>query len=217
MEKFNEFKIYDEKGMVKDPKIANEMADAEKPYREKRFGIFNPSKKTIQEGERIAEELAEYQRRDLIHNVASSLEYLLGKLGTQNGTVVSLGYYQNQQENVPWYEMSLDVTDKISIKFSGTAWKSFIYDVISIEINGVKVGINELDSNVLGILYEVLKKKAEPYLLADKEIDKEKRELEFNKEEEIKLSLQAAKDEKERKLNEIMGLFEETPKKENKN
>lgn len=49
--------IYDESGKVKDTDVAEVMAHTEKPFREKkRLGIFRPSKKTIEEGERLAEE-----------------------------------------------------------------------------------------------------------------------------------------------------------------
>lgn len=58
--KFNENPaIYNEEGKVKDPKIAEEMAYTEKPFREqKRWGIFGPSKDTIKKGEELAEKKA---------------------------------------------------------------------------------------------------------------------------------------------------------------
>ena len=50
----NIYGIYDTEGKVKDPEIAREMANVEKPYREqKRVGIFGPSQRKQYEKENV--------------------------------------------------------------------------------------------------------------------------------------------------------------------
>lgn len=54
------FELYNGQGQVEDPNIAHEMANAEKPYREKRIlGIFK-DKKGIKKGEQLAEATGRY-------------------------------------------------------------------------------------------------------------------------------------------------------------
>ena len=47
--------IYDEKGRVKNPDIAQKMAGVEDSYHKKILGVFKPSKGKIERGERDAE------------------------------------------------------------------------------------------------------------------------------------------------------------------
>lgn len=55
MEKFNKFNVYDKEGRMKDPEIAREMAGAEEPYHENKFGVLKPSREDIAMGEKVAE------------------------------------------------------------------------------------------------------------------------------------------------------------------
>ena len=62
MKKSNEYKLFNNQGQVENPEIAHEMANIEKPYREKRnFGYFKlkPKKKEVIKGEKFAEKYGE--------------------------------------------------------------------------------------------------------------------------------------------------------------
>jgi len=72
--------LYNEKGQVNDPEIAKEMAHIEKPYRESRrkFGPFElkPSKKTIQQGEKLAEDHGKllFEKIENVKNIEALIE-----------------------------------------------------------------------------------------------------------------------------------------------
>ena len=66
--------VYDEEGRVKDPGIANEMAHAENPFYKKILGVFQPSKKTLEKGERLAEEQLESILQENIDNERADAE-----------------------------------------------------------------------------------------------------------------------------------------------
>lgn len=54
------FKLYNEQGQVDNPDVAREMAEAEKPYREKKIlGLFK-DKKGIEQGKKLAENVGKY-------------------------------------------------------------------------------------------------------------------------------------------------------------
>ena len=56
--------LYNEQGQVADPRVAEEMAYTEKPYREDEFGPILRYFRTVKSGERLAEKIGE-----LVHNM----------------------------------------------------------------------------------------------------------------------------------------------------
>ncbi|MCX6810468.1 MAG: hypothetical protein NTY30_01870 [Candidatus Berkelbacteria bacterium] len=95
--------LYNERGQVKDPEIAQEMAKVEKPFREKKvLGIFKPSNKRIKEGEQRAENLGKDLRIEK---------------EDKNG-LGSAQHKQNGQENLAATEQGELIDDIIPISVS---------------------------------------------------------------------------------------------------
>jgi hypothetical protein len=53
------FSQYNEQRKVEDPDVARKMAEAEDPYHKKTLGVFNPSKRKLEKGEKAGEEAVE--------------------------------------------------------------------------------------------------------------------------------------------------------------
>jgi len=162
-------------GRVEDPRVAVEMAHVEKPFREqKRFGIFGPSKETIQKGEKLAEQkgtetaerlakqLEAQQLRELREKVALQLDAAVtgGKqIGTQEigGHRYASGMRSNE---VPLYELdvSVDVPGGGAVKYVGTGKGALTGEILhpDIELNGKKVDIDKLTPNLLVALSKAL-------------------------------------------------------------
>ena len=82
--------IYDDEGRVKDPNVAQKMAEAEAPYHEKTLGIFLPSKWKIRKGEAAAEEALEKGERivnleDLPPALGQELQEFRNKYNNESG------------------------------------------------------------------------------------------------------------------------------------
>ena len=213
----NIYGIYDTEGKVKDPEIAREMANVEKPYREqKRVGIFGPSQETVRKGERSAEDLAEQLWKEKLRkDVISSLNYLVDKVGKNIGSEV-IGYSaSNPRITVEKFKMNLDLTDEISIEFVGsgigTGMEGMYGDRSTrIKVNGVDIRIDMLTPDVLMMLSRALQEKAGPYLSDDKIA----RELDVQKSERILGRHKDEEAEKIKRQGDAMKLLEETAKRQ---
>ncbi|HCP08360.1 MAG TPA: hypothetical protein DIT25_01000 [Candidatus Moranbacteria bacterium] len=97
MNKFENPSLYDKEGKVSDPEIAEKMAYAEKPFRERKIlGLFKPSQAQIKLGEKIAEKVGmealeekksnlEKEHNEKLGVLFEELRYIAVKLGVDMG------------------------------------------------------------------------------------------------------------------------------------
>ncbi|MFA5050747.1 MAG: hypothetical protein WC499_01375 [Patescibacteria group bacterium] len=192
--KSQNIELYDKEGRVQDPEIAQVMAKIEKPYREqKRWGVFGPSKKTIEKGEQLAEERGEESlegRKDhLRREIIDTINYLLHKKGTER----SISYTAKgvHQFGGPWskmvqnteHKLDLDIADGISINYT-LIGGGFAPD--GLLMNGHSLDIDRLSYDERKTLLKALKETAEPYKVSDRERSLKKENSRILSDEKVK-------------------------------